>query len=186
MNKCAPILTTLLASAVIGCTPTMVEWPTAKQRAAAHVDGADCAKAWDLLWPWAKNGRTEARAILAGGIHASGLTPPGASTDAVTRFRNLVILTVHGAADGDATTMTILKGLLASDLATNIGGRKLKTCLDAGRAPDVCVRVAIESGFVPSFAEYARQIDATASSSPRPAQCALPRNTPLPVPVQRK
>lgn len=183
MNRGAMVLVALVAGATAACAQVPDDWDTAKAQAAAAVESGDCGRAWDLLWPWAGRGRIEARAILAGGVVAAGLTPPGGSGDAVSQFRHALVLSVHGAAGGDAKALEILRALVRPELVSRMGGRALKRCLDAGSPPRGCVADAVEAGFVPDFENYASEIDA--ASAARPARCARPGGTDgpaLPVP----
>lgn len=135
------------------------DWQAAKKQGATAVESGDCARAWDIIWPWARNGKIEARAILAGGVFAIGLTPPGSGMDAISRFRHALILAVHGAAEGDSVATELLYGYIRTEVVSEMGGRKMKQCLDAGHPPNRCVADAVKQGFVPSFEAYAQEID---------------------------
>lgn len=164
MNRGAMALVALVAGATVACAQVPDDWDRSKTQAAAAVESGDCARAWNLIWPWARRGQVEARAILAGGAVANGLTPPGGSGDAVSQFRHALILSVHGAAGGDAKTMEMLRAVVRPELVSHMGGRALKRCLDAGNPPHRCVADAVEAGFVPDFESYADEIDAAGTA----------------------
>ena len=147
----------------------------AKQQASLAIDAGECSKAWELVWPWAKRGNVEARAILATGMLAAGLSLPGGRNDAITRYRDSLILAVHGAAGGDAAAKEMSLGLVQNSLVSDMGGAQFTACLKADAAPQTCVDSAIKNGFIPDFANYAREIDAVASAPGSPkATCHIP------------
>jgi hypothetical protein len=106
---------------------------------------------------------------------AAGLSLPGGRNDAITRYRDSLILAVHGAAGGDAAATEMSLGLVQNTLALDMGGAHFTACLKAGTAPQSCVDNAIKNGFIPDFANYAREIDAVASAPGSPkATCHTP------------
>ena len=165
------------------------DWPAAKQALAALVKslktGGDCAEIWSIVWPWAKAGEPEARAILAASLFVYGLRPPG-EADALALMRHNLVLTAYGALGatpvtkdqpskrGDAPTVVMghLFGLLQSKIVSDLGGDALKACLDGGKAPGMCVEEAVAQGFLPAFADYAADVDALAAAAVKPARCA--------------
>lgn len=171
MNRGAVLLSALFAGAAAACAQSPGHWDTTKAQGAAAVESGDCARAWTLIWPWARRGQIEARAILAGGVAAAGLTPPGGSGDSISQFRHAVILSVHGAAEGDTTATEVLRSLVRTEPVSQMGGHALVQCLDSGNPPRSCVANAVAAGFVPDFESYARQIDD--GSRFRPARCAV-------------
>lgn len=161
----------MAAGAMSADTQSATAWEEAKTRAVAYVDSGECDRAWDVLWPWAKSGQGEARAILAGGIFAAGLIPPGGTADTATRIRDMLTFAVHGLAGPGGGTREIVDGLLQSELVTAMGARELRRCLASDKAAAACVDVAVESGFVPEFADFAQDIDLAAAARPRDARC---------------
>ncbi len=166
----------VIAITVMACAQQRLsDWETAKIQAMTAIDSGDCTGAWNLVWPWAREGNIEARAVLASGVVAAGLTPPGSHGDAVSQFRHSVILAVHGSADGDPVTMEFLNALIRTNLVSDMGGDKLKRCLDAADTPPhTCIASAINDGFVPGFQDYSREIDANASALGASAAFCLP------------
>lgn len=138
-------------------------WESTQVLAAAAVDAGDCATAWKLIWPWARSGNIKARALLAGGMVAVGLIPPGSGQDALSRYRHAVIFGVYGAAGGERTAIEQLHALIGNGAVADLGGQKLDRCLGIDRDPQDCVTEAVTSGFVPDFDAYAREIDAAAN-----------------------
>jgi hypothetical protein len=156
----------------------------------------DCEAAWNAVWPYAKSGETEARLWLAFFTHIWGLVPPGVGNDSLTRLRNQVILSVHGfpysdnwfekfskgemaLSSGDDLARRGLKGLLGQDFLAKRGGRELVQCLDDGTDPKACISLAVESGFVPDFESFAREVDALASANLAPARCVVEWQLPI-------
>lgn len=158
-------LVVLVAPSAFADSQIIGDWESAKTQGTSAVESGDCALAWNLIWPWARKGQVEARAILAGGVVVAELTPPGSGKDAISRFRHAVILAVHGAAEGDRTATELLDGFLRIDIVLDMGGRPLKRCFEAGILPATCVGEAVKSGFVPDFRDYAREVDAVSKSA---------------------
>ena len=179
-------LVALLTTVSTACAGANNDWIEAKKQASLAIDAGECTKAWELVWPWAKRGNVEARAILATGMLAAGLTPPGGRNDAITRYRDSIILAVHGAADGDAAATEMSLGLVQNALVSDMGGTQIAACFKAGTGPQTCVDSAIKNGFIPDFANYAREIDAVASAPGAPkATCHIPdkaERSELPIP----
>lgn len=175
MKLCTITLFALLAAATMACAGANDDWAGAKKQASSAIDARDCSKAWNLVWPWAKRGNMEARAILATGMLAAGLTPPGGRADAISRYRDSVILAVYGAAGGDTAATELCLALIQNNLVSDMGGKRLAHCLKAGTAPQTCVDNAVNNGFVPDFESYSREIDAVASAPGAPkASCQIP------------
>jgi hypothetical protein len=176
----------LLITVSTACARANSDWIEAKQHASLAIDAGECSKAWELMWPRAKRGNVEARAILATGMLAAGLSLPGGRNDAITRYRDSIILAVHGAAGGDAAATEMSLGLVQNTLVSDMGGAQFAACLKADTAPQSCVDSAIKNGFIPDFANYAREIDAVASApGASKATCHIPgkaERSELPVP----
>ncbi|WP_343847388.1 hypothetical protein [Bowmanella denitrificans] len=155
------ILTLLLLasySAITSCQ-AIESWEESKNEALRSVNSGDCATAWNIIWPWARDGKTEARSLLATGIYSAGITPPG-SKDAITLLRHTFILSVHGSVNGDAATLELLHSLLNTELLADMGGKPLQRCLSTNRQPGDCIADAVNAGLVPDFQDYALEIDA--------------------------
>lgn len=185
MKPAMTVVVTFIVMTAIACAKPSSDWEAAKTQAATTIDSGDCAGAWNLVWPWARRGNIEARAILATGVVAAGLIPSGSHGDAISQFRHSVILAVHGVADGDRATIELLNALMRSDVVSDMGGDRLKRCLDADTPARTCIANAINDGFVPDFGDYAREIDANASAPGAPAascRSAEVAQQPLPQP----
>lgn len=137
------------------------EWRAAKEQAIQAFDTGNCAKVWQLVWPWARNGNAQAQAMLATGAHAAGLMPPGSPRDAMARLRHMLILSAHGALDGDAANTELLNSLLKEPVIADAGGRVLRLCLAGKSSPSHCINAAVERGFIPPMESYARELDRT-------------------------
>jgi hypothetical protein len=147
------------------------DWETTKKQLEVVVNAHDCSRVWNLTWPWARSGVVEARAFLAGGMHplGLGLIPPGTS-DSRAIARHFLILTAYGAVDGDRAVTEMLHEVLRMDLVSDMGGKNLKSCLDAGKTARTCVDAAVKEGFLPDFKTYAKEIE-TATASGLPVSC---------------
>jgi len=160
-------------------------WGETKKQAALAINSGNCATAWSLVWPWARSGNIEARSILATSMITAGLMPPGSAKDSISRLRHSVIFAVHGSLNKDSAVTELLRALLRTQIVLDSGGKKFMRCLDsAENPPPVCVKNAVTAGFIPDFTDYARELDAIASSfGPPLASCDIPtREFSLPVP----
>ncbi len=146
-------------SATMAFAAPIAQWQAAKQQAALAFEAGQCGSAWKLIWPWARAGNAQARAMLATGAYAAGLMPPGMPADALARLRHTLVLAAHGAQANDAANDELLRSLLKTELLANAGGRELAQCLVATPAAKECVTEAVKTGLVPSFEAYAKELD---------------------------
>jgi hypothetical protein len=155
-------------------------WEDAVELARSYVDEGDCSAAWNVVWPWAKDGKPEARTWLATVAVFRGLLPPSPGDDNISRSRHLLILLVHAvpfSADwpkhlDEQVMMQFVRQLLAVESYYSIGGRDVIECLDETIELRECVDRAVEVGFVPDFGEYARELDAMSQwEFSHPASC---------------
>lgn len=156
-----------LVAAVSSTATVLAEsWTEAKPAIGEAVNERDCEQVWELTWPWAKAGESEARWGLATGVVTMGLMPPGVGRDAITRFRHVMVMSVHGAAAGQPSSTELLATVLPTDLQP-VMGRQLLRCLTDGKQPaQDCVDAAVAEGLVPSFAAYAAELDWLAAAAP--------------------
>lgn len=134
------------------------DWRTAKAQAIQALDTGNCAKVWQLVWPWARNGNAQAQAMLATGAHAAGLMPPGSPRDGLARLRHMLILSAHGALDGDTANAELLNSLLQEKIIADAGGRELRQCLAGKSSPPHCIKAAVERGLIPSMENYSKEL----------------------------
>lgn len=159
-------LLALVAAASSAATVLAESWAEAKLAIAEAVNERDCDQVWELTWPWAKAGESEARWGLATGVVTMGLMPPGAGRDTVTRFRHVVVMSVHGAAAGQPSSAELLATILPTDVEP-VMGRQLLRCLTDGKQPaQDCIDAAVAEGLVPSFTAYAAELDWLAAAAP--------------------
>ncbi len=151
-------------------------WPTSRDRALQAFDRGNCDKVWQLVWPRAREGNMQAMAMLATGAYSAGLLPPGISQDALARLRHTLILSAHAAASNDAANNELLNSLLQESLIAAAGGRQLQECLTGQTAKEQCIRRAIDMGFLPSLANYAKELASAEKQPHAKASCTLPGN----------
>lgn len=130
----------------------------------------DCAKYWDILWPKAKAGDMEARwnmyFLMVSPPHMDIMFAPSASQDYVTKMRNAYIIAVH-AYDYDGENLSDEeKEVIADYKKTSLSlfkhagfsEEKFMACVRKGKSK--CSHLAVEEKLVPSFEDYAKEIDA--------------------------
>ncbi len=128
----------------------------------------DCSGTWATLWPWAKAGNQEARFMLlrlmAPPPDMSGIEPPGAAHDYTSDIRDFVVFFAYAAPYKPEETLSesyrsVAKQLFQSTgFSERSGGRDFLTCIESAK-PD-CHQIAVEAKLIPTFQEYAAEIDA--------------------------
>lgn len=151
----------------------------AKARSLAAFEAVDCGTVWNVLWPLAKTGNAEARALLFGAVWQGGLVPPGRSGDRMAALRDTAILAAYGSAAGDPASRDYFKAIL-SDLPEAFSGDTRAICAKTEAEPTACLDAGIASGLLPSFEDFAAEIDALAASGEAEARCLASRPPPVP------
>ncbi len=152
---------------------TLENWPKAKALAQILYNRETCDKMWDILWPWAKKGNVEARSMLAKNILLAGMWPPGSTSDMLSYIRHATIFAIHGLANHEVAGKKLLP------FADRIQGAELfsviliyDACIDQKKTSEVCTNEMIQSGFIPDFESYSREIDAAVMAGLKPARCS--------------
>lgn len=125
---------------------------------------------WEVLWSEAKAGDLEARAILFFFMipppHIPRLTPPGSTGDLVSRKRDIAIMAVHSQAyDGPferGYRDLAYDQFVSAGFDYPPGTSDFMKCVKA--SGDNCADIAVKAGLVPSFEDFAKQIDAMAAA----------------------
>jgi hypothetical protein len=148
------------------------EWLETKNKLQELVKGEKCEEYWDLLWPWAKKGNLEARVdlltLMAPPPHGTTVIAPGNSGDLVSRIRDILVMAVHSDGYKSEAAYTRDYRELAYELYINEGfqeipeGRRFLECVKSGSGN--CAEIAVKGKLVPSFDEYASQLDVLARS----------------------
>jgi len=139
----------------------------------------NCQGIWDLLWPWAKVGRLEARELLfymgLPLIHLPTLLAPGMSDVFSERQNELNVLLVH-AAGPEGKAKEERKSLYADFIDSfnevyleRIGynSNAWMTCMNKEPSP-ACADILVKDKVIPSFEEYAAQIDLRIAQGQKP------------------
>lgn len=129
-------------------------------------DAKDCADFWNIFWPAAKAGDLEARAILFYLMipppDMSFLYAPGNSGDLISRQRDINVMAVHsidysGPFEPHYRELA-LEQFISAGFDFPPGKSKFLECVKKGGKG--CADIAVKARLVPSFEEFARQIDA--------------------------
>jgi hypothetical protein len=147
-------------------------------------DAEQCQHNWDFVWPWAKRGNLQARAmiyVLLTIPKRQRLVMPGLPTDDLSLFRDTIIFYVHslGVQYEDVVDEDILSvsGEMAEFHQGEIGrlysvtSTHLRACIKAAHSREAvqpCAKVAVDEGIVPSFESYAAEVDALIAQGLRP------------------
>lgn len=144
------------------------DWETDK-RILQDVDSPDmCLKRWNVLWHWAKNGNREAKHALAFLVAPPPdmlpMQMPGTHGDTISRLRDILILSVHSIDYQDKDEIDeyyeeLTIGLFKQfQLDQTSSGKDFIKCVVTGKSSE-CARLAVEAELVPSFDDYASNID---------------------------
>lgn len=132
----------------------------------------DCAKYWDILWPKAKAGDMEARwnmyFLMVSPPHMDILFAPSASQNYVTKMRNATIMAAHAYDyDGESPFFGKNEKAAIADYKETAAWlfkhagfpeKKFMACVTEGKTK--CTHLAVEEKLVPSFEDFAKEIDA--------------------------
>lgn len=145
-----------------------------------------CASMWDILWPQAKGGNLEARAILLYHMYSSGMILPGDKGDSISKIRNIAIIGIHsvGVKSEDVPQQNahhdfldgLYKALSKSNFLTlgepNSASEDFFECA-ARRWTNSCAQIMVENHLIPSFDDFSKEIDLFASQGEK-ARCSYP------------
>lgn len=148
------------------------EWAAAKANLEKLVSEGKCDDYWSAIWPFAKKGNLEARMILltllAPPVHGTQIIPPGSTGDLVSKLRDIIIMAVHSSDYTGSEDFNQYYKDLAYDLYTKQGfdesveGRAFLKCVSL-KSND-CATIGVKGKLVPSFDDYAKQIDTYTNS----------------------
>jgi hypothetical protein len=138
------------------------------------VNSGDCKNYWDALWPAAKSGDLKARErlffLLAVRMHSDVIYPPGRTGDYITHLRDITVFAVHSigvAHETQTNRQALIETSEAYFSQAGFGafqrGREFLICVET-KADDSCARLAVQNKLVPSFEEYANELDAIAAT----------------------
>lgn len=157
------------------------DWTTAKTEAFRNLANEhDCEAFWNTVWPWAKQGETEARAMLASLVAWGGLMPPGSSDAYTSRFEHAVTLLIHGGfyAYPDPETgpdwglrNRLTRAFSGDDGLLNRQFKDMSICIGKGAQTKDCIDQSVKAGLVQPFSDYAAKIDILSQSHFKPARC---------------
>lgn len=125
----------------------------------ANSEHFPCAEAWDILWPWAKQGSLAARGLLFSFMSIHRLTPPGGAGDFASYKRDSLILAVHstGVTEHASDYYDRVIDLYAT-FDHLPSGKAFTKCVETTKSPS-CITLAVESRLVPTFEEFSYQIE---------------------------
>lgn len=155
-------LLALIPSLALGKEP--VSWEQDKARFEKQIfpkgnEEKKCQAAWNLLWPWARKGNLEARALLLMDAYTNGRIMPGRNRDWITVSRDMMILAVHSAGVEGETYNKILDEQYKTEFAKSVFSKGSDlNCFVQSRSQD-CTKTAVAHHVVPSFKQYADEID---------------------------
>lgn len=166
------------------------KWAAAKEQfeslwSAEIADKERCYRAWDILWSWSKKGNLQARALLFMLVYPRWselpqMFLPGRSGDEVSGRRDALILGIHsmgvqyqGNNEPAFSNEYSRENLLNTLLVGWPKGDSFLSCLKT-EPTEFCVRYATSSGavieapLVPTFDNYAREIEALVAQGSQP------------------
>ena len=143
----------------------------------------ECRRGWDILWPFAKAGNSEARYLLWGAKFNP--SPPGLDlrTSPQTEWeRHKLTL---GAYAGLARIPPSLGGvnhqslrreiqIYLRDLSLGANGARVAQCYASDGSFRDCLTMAVTLGVVPKFEDYAEEVEKAERETGRAASCWYP------------
>lgn len=132
-----------------------------------------CEESWDVLWPWAKKGNLEARFtlffLMTPPPDMKPLFAPGSSGDRISWQRDVIIMLTHSLGykgdpdlkDNQLDVLAHYNDALALYKKFGLGSdyKSVEFLKCAQENKDNCAAIAVKNKIVPSFEEYAQQID---------------------------
>lgn len=150
------------------------DWSRAMAIAIERLDKRDCAGAWNTVWPFARNGHSEALSFLFG-ITLYSIDPPaqlphtGYLGEPFSRRDHGLALAMYGwrsrVPDTDFDATKLVNGLAREYGTSQL--KRLARCMKAQREKDMCVNMAVKMKLIPSFKDYVILTE----RSKRPASC---------------
>lgn len=139
----------------------------------------DCGRLWQLLWPWAKEGRAEANLALAELVRWNHLTPDGTGKDALARLRLSAGLFKAAAQAGNHQAMLALSDFYGGELFGQPANQELALCWQMAardkKQLHECQLLDSEYAVIPTMSILSAEITLLNSSS-NSAQCLVPNN----------
>lgn len=181
------LITALLASFVLAAPKEAIanndtEWKAAyaewqkSNQDKKLTDTETCQSIWDFFWPWAKRGNLEARAYFYLMLALPGdwaIRTPIDVSDFASRIRTIIILQIHSAGVQYDETIDEDTKSLYPDLAEfyekqievwdGMKGGTYMPCIKEASTKESaqrCAQIAVQEKLVPSFEDFAAEVDA--------------------------
>ncbi len=151
------------------------DWQNQYTQNKQQTSAESCQQLWDFVWPWAKRGNIEARGILYTIMTLPRRTSPLlplVPTDYISYMRYLMILQVHSAGiqylentEEDVKSiyseMSRFYEKQLGFLDTLSGGTYMSCIKNATtlQSAQSCTQTAEKEGLVPSFEDFASEVD---------------------------
>lgn len=185
LYKAFAVCLMLVAGGMLSCpahAESKQDLPWINQFLAAQ-EKQNCQAMWDTLWPKAKKGDIEARFAL---FMATWSPPkmtvirrPGFSHDRLAYMRDLGVFTVFstGIKNEDKSSITdsyyeMFDRVYDQLNFKKIGGEDFLKCVKKKRSAE-CTKIAVDNKLVPSFEDYAKEVDLAVKNGRKP-ECVFP------------
>lgn len=149
-----------------------------------QTDAEKCQAMWDFFWPWAKRGNIQARAafyVFMTLPRRYRLNFPTSSSDFASLMRDAMIFQVHSAGiqydeTADEDIRSEYSGMAEFyekqiSFWDGLNGGSYLACIKKANSRDtaqMCAKTAVQEGLVPSFEDYAKEIDFLIAQGLRP------------------
>jgi hypothetical protein len=183
--KVATLRLLLAVIGVLGLSSHAIAAEKSKQKSAPWIneflaaqEKQDCQAMWDLLWPKAKKGDIEARFALFMATwappHMTAIKRPGLSQDTFSYMRDLAVFTVYSTGVKDETSQSVTDNyykvfdrIYKQLNFKEIGGGEFIKCVKDTRSNE-CTKIAVKNNLVPSFEDYAKEVDLLVKGGGKP------------------
>jgi hypothetical protein len=171
----------LAAASCPGVQAQPANWDLPELQAARAATAQwDCKAAWEILWPLAKTGNSEARYLLLV-ARIQNTVPPGADPDKTSDLndRHNIALAVHAALAqvpshiGDPNHGWLRREILVyiRKLSLGANGDRVAACYASDGSLRDCLKLALSLGIAPTFEQYVEQVEAAQRRTGIPASC---------------
>jgi hypothetical protein len=141
------------------------DWPSAQKelRSLSLAVQADCERAWDLVWQWAKRGEQQARLNLLGVVSMGWIRPPGLNQDTETMLQHYYTFLLHALAEDSEEVIAEVKRMPFDRKMSQASAQPYLDCA-ASNQRRACVDGLVAKGLIAAFDTYAREVDILAAA----------------------
>ncbi|WP_020594508.1 hypothetical protein [Kiloniella laminariae] len=148
------------------------QWLEDRGKIRTYLQEGDCSGFWNIVWPWVERDHRDAQSLLWAAMYEFGLVPPGDTP----RESHMFTLALHAMSLEDKLSDADIDSVFSSVPVEKVSNLiALKNCVKKGHLIKACFDKAEESGLVPNFTSYVKDIN-VAIESGKTVVCPYPIN----------